>query len=112
MKCFPELLDEKNYPRFSLIMQIPRTQPFSVESEPPRWWPGVPSVFQVPSVPHPSGKFGKHCLQVVGTEKSCSALVMVKSNTSLSILDVLSAGTHLGQSLMPSSRLHPLGLSC
>lgn len=84
---------KKIYLRFSLMTQIPGTQPFSVESEPPRWWPGEPSVFQVPSIILPSGKFGKHCLQAVGTENSHSALGMIKSNTSLSTLDVLSART-------------------
>lgn len=72
MVCLPELLGEKNYLMFSLITQIPGTQPIFMKSELPRWWSG--EAIYLPSISHYSSisKFGKHCLQAVGTENSCS----------------------------------------
>lgn len=67
MKCFPKLLDKKNYLEFSTMKQIPRfgSDPYLVESEPPGQWLGESYVLQAPSIFLSIREFGNTVLRTV-----------------------------------------------
>lgn len=67
MKCFPKLLDKKNYLEFSTMVQIPRfgSDPYLVESEPLGQWLGESYVLQAPSIVLSIREFGNVVLRTV-----------------------------------------------
>ena len=67
MKCFPKLLDKKNYLEFSTMIQIPRfgSDPYLLESEPPGQWLGESYVLQAPSIVLSIREFGNTVLRTV-----------------------------------------------